>query len=520
MSTDREDFFYLEKEGEGAKSTSTEEKWKIMIVDDDKSVHEITLLSLRDFIYDDKGLEFLHAYSGEAAKELIDQHPDTALILLDVVMETDDAGLLMAKYIRETAKNQSVRIVLRTGQAGQAPEKEVILNYDINDYKEKSELTIQKLYTTVISSLRSYKHITTLDENRLGLEKIIRSAESFFELQSVEEFSSDMLNNLYSVLSFDDDKLTKKGSGFIMLDGVENPTIFAGSGVYTDKVGKPADKAIEPEIFEKIKVVLNNKKSVFSDDESIIYIHNKSNLDGIIYMRGFRVFSEWDRRLIEIFCSNASIALDNATLYEQINVIHEAAITSLAKLAEFKDTDTGEHIQRVAVMTEKITNYLNDKNVFPDEMDDILLENVKLASVLHDIGKVGIPEKILLKPGKLTEEEWKIVKKHPVIGGEILRKAAEKVRGKNPLSVAADIASFHHEKYNGKGYPTGLKGQDIPLSARIVAVVDVYDALISKRPYKDPFPMDEVIKEIKKGSGESFDPEIVNALLEIISGES
>lgn len=141
--------------------------WKVMIVDDDVEIHHITELSLAEFTFEDQGLNFINAYSGQEAQRLIESQPDIALILLDVVMETDDAGLQTVKYIRETLGNPWVRIVLRTGQPGQAPEAQVIVDYDINDYKAKTELTRQKLVTTVVTALRTFHHVTTIEHQQL-----------------------------------------------------------------------------------------------------------------------------------------------------------------------------------------------------------------------------------------------------------------------------------------------------------------------------------------------------------------
>ncbi len=143
--------------------------WKMMIVDDDTEVHQATQLALKNFTFEGKTLTFIFAYSGEEAKQLIADHPDTAFILLDVVMETNDAGLRVVKYIREELKNRLVRVILRTGQPGEAPEESVILNYDINDYKLKVELTRQKLITTAIAALRSYRDVLVIEESRQKL---------------------------------------------------------------------------------------------------------------------------------------------------------------------------------------------------------------------------------------------------------------------------------------------------------------------------------------------------------------
>ncbi|MDF0553549.1 ATP-binding protein [Kamptonema sp. UHCC 0994] len=156
------------------------ESWKILIVDDEEQVHTATELALRKFVFENKSLTFISAYSAREAKELIQEHPDVAIILLDVIMETDDAGLEFVKYVREVLGNQLVRIILRTGQPGQVPEKSIIINYDINDYKTKTELTTSKLYTTVLTALRNFflsHKLQSEIERREQVEQALRISE-------------------------------------------------------------------------------------------------------------------------------------------------------------------------------------------------------------------------------------------------------------------------------------------------------------------------------------------------------
>lgn len=155
------------------------EKWKMLVVDDDVSVHNTTKSVLKKFVYENKKLDIISAYSGKEAIEILKKDPDIAVMLLDVVMETDDAGLRVVKEVRENLGNRLIRIVLRTGQPGTAPEKDIILSYDINDYKEKAELTSLKLFTTVVASLRSYRDLATIEQNRIGLEKIIEAQKVY-----------------------------------------------------------------------------------------------------------------------------------------------------------------------------------------------------------------------------------------------------------------------------------------------------------------------------------------------------
>jgi len=149
-----------------------QDSWKLLIVDDEVEIHNITKLALRDFTVEGKSLTFLSAFSSQEAKQIIQENSDIAMILLDVVMETEDAGLEVVKYIRDVLKNHLVRIILRTGQPGQFPEDVVIINYDINDYKSKTELTTQKLFTTVVTTLRVFRAFTTLEVSKRELEKV------------------------------------------------------------------------------------------------------------------------------------------------------------------------------------------------------------------------------------------------------------------------------------------------------------------------------------------------------------
>lgn len=191
----------------------------------------------------------------------------------------------------------------------------------------------------------------------------------------------------------------------------------------------------------------------------------------------------------------------------------DMAIFALAKLAESRDTDTGAHLERVQHYCRTIAQELATHVKYQNALDGEFVRLVFQTSPLHDIGKVGIPDYILLKPGKLDAEEYEIMKSHTTIAGHTLDATLEKYPNASFLIMARDIAIAHHEKFNGKGYPFGLKEEQIPLCARIVAIADVYDALTSKRVYKDALMHDVAKSIICRDAGEHFDPEIVNAFL-------
>jgi len=176
-----EEIFFNEQEEELESETQDLPPWKIVIADDEEGVHNITKMVLRDYAYEGRKLHFLSTYSGQETRELLREHKDVALLLLDVVMETETAGLETVRFIREELKNDTIKIVLRTGQPGQAPEPEIIIKYEINDYKSKVELTTQKLFTTITSSLRAYKLSHSLDILNKDLQLELQESSNLFD---------------------------------------------------------------------------------------------------------------------------------------------------------------------------------------------------------------------------------------------------------------------------------------------------------------------------------------------------
>ena len=200
---------------------------------------------------------------------------------------------------------------------------------------------------------------------------------------------------------------------------------------------------------------------------------------------------------------------------QELALTQEVAFESLATLAEYRDPETGGHIRRTQNYIKILAEYLQNHSRFKGFLDEKTIELVYKSAPLHDIGKVGVPDKILLKPGKLTYEEFEEMKKHTIYGRDAIRVAEQKIGTNSFLRFAGEIAYSHHERWDGAGYPEGLRGEEIPVSGRLMALVDVYDALISKRVYKPPFPHHKAIAIIREERGTHFDPEIADAFLEL-----
>lgn len=214
--------------------------------------------------------------------------------------------------------------------------------------------------------------------------------------------------------------------------------------------------------------------------------------------------------------SNENHNLDKLVKMKTAEIIQmrSAIIQTLASLAETRDDDTGHHIIRTQFYVKIMLNHMRANRVYEHQLTEERIENIILATPLHDIGKIGIPDAILLKPGPLTTEEFEIMKQHTLMGQKAMNIAAKATDQNIFFNIAQDITAYHHEKWNGNGYPYGLQGEEIPLCARLVAIADVYDALISKRVYKEAMSHSEAVRIIIKGEGNHFDPKLIEVFLQ------
>ncbi|NTS75992.1 DUF3369 domain-containing protein [Catenovulum sp. SM1970] len=481
-----------------------EDNWKIIIVDDEPEVHAVTKLALSDFEFQNKGLEFISAYSGKEAEEVLLSHPDAAIVLLDVVMETDDAGLKVAEFIRQQADNHFVRIILRTGQPGQAPERQVIVNYDINDYKSKTELTAQKLFTVVMASLRSYRDIIAIEENRKGLEKIIKASTDLFSVQSMESFIGGIVQQLTSVIS-SSDKAMYATTLVANSESYSNDlVVIAGQGEFSDAEGKPVKEVLSAEMMQSFNQALNNREIVYGNDYVIAYCNSKSSQGSLLYIAGINTeLSDNDRYLIELFTSHVQLAFDNVLLTRDLEDTQREIVMRLSEAVEHRSKETGNHVKRVSLYSQLIALKLG--------IEEREAEQIMFASPLHDVGKVGVADSILHKPARLDSEERALMEEHAQIGYEILKDSKRPI-----IKASAIIAQDHHEHWDGSGYPKGKKGEEIHVYGRIVALADVYDALRNRRCYKDAWSVDKTIDYIRSQSGLQFDPKVVEIFIDNI----
>ncbi len=482
-------------------SNTIDDFWHVLVVDDEAEVHSVTRLALKNVEILGKKLEIHSADSAKQAKEILQSNIPFAMAIIDVVMESDKAGLDLVSWIREVDKNYHIRLVLRTGQPGQAPEKQVIAEYDINDYKEKTELTSSKLYTLTYACLRAYRDIKALYENKKGLETVIKSSNKIFAHQSFNEFTQGVLQQLCALLHIKTSAVFSKVN-FVAASHSENRSkVIAATGRFSTCINHHLNDVIHKLGDKTLKDVCNKGGHYFGVDFFIgVY---ESHLDGnnLFYIEGVENLNDLDRQLIEIFGTNIGVAFDNQAMSEEMEVTQRELIYRMSEAVESRSKETGNHVKRVALTCQYLARAIgmNDKEV------GILYK----AAPLHDIGKIAIPDHILNKPGKLNDEEWQKMKTHAQIGVDILASSELAV-----LSAGAIVAGEHHENWDGSGYPKGLKGEEIHIYGRIVAIADVFDALVNKRCYKPAWSIEDVVDFFKQMASVKFDPNLVELVFE------
>ena len=474
--------------------------WKVLIVDDEEEVHTVTRLALNGFRFAGRPLQLISAYSGEQARAALEREGDIAVVLLDVVMETDQAGLDVIRHIRAALKDRFVRIILRTGQPGQAPERDVIMDFDINDYKEKTELTAQKLFTVVYTALGSYRDLTALDANRRGLEKVVEASETLFELHSLEQFAQGVLEQLAALLYLEENSLYARSSGIAATENGGQLQILAATGRYRECVGTDARRILDQQARERLDACLRERRSHVDSSYYIGYFRTDSGADNVLYMCGDIPISVPERRLVDLFCRNVSIALDNLLAEENRESAHSDTVALLCDAIEARGLNAQPRARRIAACARVLARAAG--------MDGAEIDLVAGAAPLHDIGKVAIPEDILNKPGPHTPEERAVMMNHAAHGYTLLANQTRPV-----LQAAAIMAHEHHERWDGKGYPQGLARTGIHLYGRIAALIDVCDALSHARCYAPAWDWSDVVTYVRAGRGTQFDPALADLLL-------
>lgn len=292
--------------------------WKILVVDDDEDVHLATENALADVELLGKGLYFLHAYSVAECVDVLALHPDVAVILLDVVMETQHAGLKLADKIRRELNLAFPRIILRTGQPGYAPELDAIRKYDINDYKTKSELTRNKLYTTVLASIRAYDQLIRMEAHRQGLEQIVQGCSELIVETGLQSFAAGVIRQLAAILGTDPEGLLCAQANLENDQPVDDYIVIAAAGRYQAFIQHHLDEIDDPQIRNGLRQCFHSGKHLFEKDYLVLHFALRSNKQFAVFVKSSQPPHEVARELLKVFCSNVSVCADNINLINRL----------------------------------------------------------------------------------------------------------------------------------------------------------------------------------------------------------
>ncbi len=376
----------------------------------------------------------------------------------------------------------------------------MIRDYDINDYKAKTELTAQKLYTTTLTALRAYEHIMILERSKVGMEQVVTATKNVMDKLGFAAFTKAALEQIITLINVTDTMLLDLSDH--LYESTKLTThirTLGGTGRFSNEqshFNSPSDLPFSDLLHRSIA----QGESILEGDEILIYCRSE-HYAVVFYLEAEGALADLDKHLLEVFTENLVVGLKNIDLNDQMKSSQREVIYRLTEVVESRSNETGFHVKRVARYCELLAKLYG--------LSEEQCETILFASPLHDIGKVGIPDRVLNKPGKLDEEEWSVMQTHAQCGENMLAGSDLTL-----LDAGATIAGTHHERWDGTGYPNGLTGTQIPIYGRICALADIFDALCSKRCYKEPWDLDKVFEYIESESGKFFDPTLVKLFLD------
>lgn len=475
--------------------------YKIMVIDDEIGIVDFVTSMLRKSGYTVNG--YINPLDG--LTELKSSHYD--LLILDYFMQPMHGDEVVEK-IREYDKE--LYILLLTGHKDLAPPLSIIRALDIQAYCEKSD-RLDQLLLLVESGIKSVSQMRMIKKFRDGLNSILGAVPKIYQLQPIGNILEEILIQILPLVNSHD--------AFILIDdltemGNANKSILKGIGKYNVSI-EEFTEMLNPEFMESIGYARTIMSVVELGDGVIIPLVNEyRRAIGVLYINSIDI--EEGLKLLEIYAGQAASSINNAFLHSLVNIKNEElnktydqlktrymdTIEALRLAVDARDVYTAGHSDRVAHYSVRIGEKLG--------LNSSDMEKLRIAGIFHDIGKIGTADDILLKHDKLDENEFNEIKKHPIKGALIL----------SAVSMFNDVVPLvrhHHERIDGSGYPDGLKGNEIPILARIITVADAFDAMMSDRLYRTKLSLEEAKDQIKKGAGTQFDSEVVDAFLTILS---
>ncbi len=490
--------------------------FKVLVVDGDPALLALAREALTGVTIEGAGVEAIGAATAADAREALYDHPDIAIILLEIVLETERAGLEFVAHIRNDLGNQRTRIVVCTSHPDAVSEEEVVAGNDVSDYRAKAELTARALRTTVVGQLRTFASLQALAAGRKGLARMLVATTGLLELRTPDTLFPNILPRVVGLLGIGHHALLCIQGDTLPRD--RKIRVRASTGRFAQWKDVEVSAIGEARVEAALERLTPSSETIVEPDFCALRLRANGGITGMIYVEGRNDGTAREWQLLELFRNKCSIAFENALLFEELNTSQKATVLAMGSLAEYKDNAASGHLQRIERLVGEIARELLRRGHFSDELDADYVEKVGLAALLHDVGMLSVSDETLGMPGELAINDMQAIQRHTEIGYRILSEAAVALRGRSLLSIAAQIARYHHERYDGSGYQEGLKGDAIPIGARIMAVADVFDALITSRQYRGAMPVEQALAWIVERSGRDFDPRVVDAFVIVVRG--
>lgn len=497
-------------------------KTRVLVVDDDLSARELYRVMLER-----EPFEVFEAYDGIEALEKVGRvRPD--VIIMDAAMPNLD-GLDCTRRLKSNPDTQRIPVIMVSARTD-AEDIQAGLQAGADDYITKP-VRFKEFTIRVRSMARLFQSMTELEESNAVRGEQARAMQILFDfsrrlttVESPEQVFDCTVKVAAELLC------CRCVSILLPSSDASQPTVLSAAGIGDVPVGTFRDASRE-ELAARVFASREPEYSGEGDDPGRdpatggeVFHACVPLLSRTAAARGKVIsvlvladrfenqpFGDREREYLDLLCNMAGSQIEELRGKEARDQALDAIVVGLGALAEYRDSDTGGHLDRVTHFACLLAEDLRRTERYQNVIDDAFLDDLRRAMPLHDIGKVGIADAVLLKPGKLTGDEFTAMKKHTKLGANVIRSVIERAPDSTFLKLAQQIAEAHHEKYDGAGYPEGLRGDDIPLAARIASVADVYDALRSIRPYKKAFSHEEATEIIRRDAGTHFDPDVVEA---------
>lgn len=488
--------------------------FKVLVVDPDPSLLAMSRSALDGLSIEGAGVALVGAASAAEARDALQRHPDTALILLEIALDGDRAGLDLVTHLRRDLGNQRTRILVCASDPEIPAEDEAIAANDVGDWRVKAELTPRALRAAVAGQLRTFASLQALAAGRKGLARMLVATTGLLEMRTPDVLFPNILPRVVGLLGIGHHALLCIQGDTLPRD--RKIRVRASTGRFAKWKDVEVSDLGEPRVEAALERLSPSSETIIEPDFCALRLRANGGITGMIYVEGRNDGTAREWQLLELFRNKCSIAFENALLIEELNTSQKATVLAMGALAEYKDNAASGHLQRIEKLVGSIARELHQRGKFGDELDADFVEKVGLAALLHDVGMLSVSDATLGMPGELTGIDMQMIQRHTEIGHRILAEAAVPLRGRSLLSIAAEIARYHHERYDGSGYLEGLRGNAIPIGARIMAVADVFDALITSRQYRGAWPVEEAISWIVERAGRDFDPDVVDAFVHVI----